>query len=185
MSKPVPDFEALFQQHYRALCSLAYNLVRDADAAKDIVQDVFLKVWKNKEKFDGDQPDHYLFKATSNTALNYLRNKKKVLRFGAEPSLENILTVSPGTHEIGFTELELKIREAIDRLPPQCKVIYLLSRQEGLSYHQIAETLDLSVKTVENQMSIALQKLRESLKPFLTIGLMVLIVFLLFWLIYR
>lgn len=162
------DFEHLFRTHNRALCDLAYNLVRDKDVAQDIVQDVFFKLWKNREKtVFGDQIRHYLFKATAHTALNHLRFNKKLI--GLEDSVQAYTLAAPAhAGEAGFRELELKVRQSIDRLPPKCRAIYLLSRQEGLRYQEIADALELSVKTVENQMGIALEKLRHDLKPFLT-----------------
>ena len=162
------DFEKIFREHNRSLCDLAYNFVRDKDAAQDIVQEVFLRLWKNREGLNfGDKIKHYLFKATAHYALNHLRYNKKISRVGDEP-LQH-LVASSGTEEIGYKELELRVRSAIDRLPPKCRAIYLLSRHEGLKYAEIADTLDLSVKTVENQMGIALEKLREDLRPFLTV----------------
>lgn len=161
------EFERLFRLNNKHLCDLAYNLVKDQDAAKDIVQDVFLKLWKNRENLNfGEQITHYLFKATAHTAFNYLRSNKKTIAIEKENTVQN-LVASSGIEEVGYKELELKVRQAIDRLPPKCRTIYLLSRQEGLKYTEIADTLKLSVKTVENQMGIALEKLREDLKPFL------------------
>lgn len=166
------NFERLFKDHNQGLSNLAYNLVRDQDAAKDIVQEVFLKLWNNRERVDlGAQIKHYLFKATAHTSLNYLRSAKKKIKLDDLTSLQN-LEAAPGREEIGYKELELRAREAIDRLPPKCKAIYLLSRHEGLKYQDIAGALDLSIKTVENQMGIALEKLRKDLKPFLTIDLL-------------
>jgi RNA polymerase sigma-70 factor, ECF subfamily len=180
------DFEKLFRQHNNDLCNLAYNLVRDKDAAKDIVQEVFLKLWKNREQVSfGDQIKHYLFKATSHSALNHLRFNKKMIRMEDDAKLLNI-EASAHSQEVGYQELELRVRLAIDRLPPKCKTIYLLSRQEGLKYQQIADTLDLSLKTVENQMGIALEKLRHDLKPFLSTeflaisALVILVLYMLF-----
>jgi RNA polymerase sigma-70 factor (ECF subfamily) len=149
------DFEKLFKNHHGEL-------------VKDVVQEVFLKLWKNKENLQfGEQIHHYLFRATAHTAMNALRFQKKIVRMDNVSAIDN-LAASASTHEVGYTELELKVREAIDRLPPKCKAIYLLSRQEGMKYQQIADTLELSLKTVENQMGIALEKLRQDLKPFLT-----------------
>jgi RNA polymerase sigma-70 factor (ECF subfamily) len=168
------NFESAFRQHHSSLCNLAYNLVHDTDASKDIVQEVFLKLWKNRETIEmGEQIKSYLFKATTHTALNHLRYHKKLIRIDQEPEIQNTLLAPAHSEETGFKELELKLREAIDLLPPKCKVIYLLSRHEGLKYPQIAETLGLSVKTVENQMTIALQKLRDGLRPFLTVELFI------------
>lgn len=170
------DFEKLFKQHNKDLCDLAYNLVRDKDAAKDVVQEVFLKLWKNRDQIDfGEQIRHYLFKATAHTSLNHLRAQKKILTLDDDTSIRN-LKASPGIEEIGYKELELRVRSAIDRLPPKCKAIYILSRQEGMKYQEIADALELSVKTVENQMGIALEKLREELKPFLSIEFMAVLI---------
>lgn len=163
-------FESIFREHHSGLCNLAYNLVHDTDASKDIVQEVFLKLWKNREAVEmGDQIKNYLFKATAHTALNHLRYHKKMVRFDQEPDIKETLMAPSHSEEAGFKELEFRIREAIDLLPPKCRIIYLLSRHEGLKYPQIAETLGLSTKTVENQMTIALQKLRDGLKPFLIV----------------
>ena len=161
-------FEKLFLQTSKKLCDLAYNLVRDQDAAKDIVQEVFLKLWKNRDHLDfGDQIRHYLFKATAHTSLNYLRSNKKTIKIEDESSVLT-LAASANADDIGYKELELRVRQAINKLPPKCKTIYLLSRHEGLKYQEIADTLNLSIKTVENQMGIALEKLREDLKPLLS-----------------
>jgi RNA polymerase sigma-70 factor (ECF subfamily) len=167
MANPEVELEVLFKTQHKRLCNLAYKVVRDKDAAKDIVQDVFLKVWRNREKLERtDAIEGYLLRATSYTALNHLRDNKKLIRLGDEMEL-NHLSTSQDSNEIAYTEFEMKVQEAINRLPPKCKVIYLLSREEEMKYAQIAEALDLSIKTVENQMSIALHKIREDLRPFL------------------
>jgi RNA polymerase sigma-70 factor, ECF subfamily len=163
------DFERVFREQNKSLCDLAYNVVRDKDAAQDIVQEVFLRLWKNREGLSfGDKIRHYLFKATAHYALNHLRYNKKIIKVSDDAPLQNLVAASD-TEEIGYKELEIRVRHAIDRLPPKCRAIYLLSRHEGLKYAEIADTLNLSVKTVENQMGIALEKLRETLKPFLSI----------------
>ncbi|RAW00891.1 RNA polymerase sigma-70 factor [Pseudochryseolinea flava] len=167
------DFEALFKNYHRQLVNLAYNLLRDKDLAKDVVQEVFLKLWKNKDELHfGEQIHHYLFRATVHTAMNAIRFQKKIVRIDDDPVIDT-LTASEHRDDISYTELEVNVREAIDRLPPKCKTIYLLSRHEGLKYQQIADVLELSLKTVENQMGIALEKLRQDLKPFLTPNLLV------------
>jgi len=167
------DFESLFKTHNKALRNLAYNLVRDKDAAKDVVQEVFLKLWNNRQNLNlEDSIKHYLFKATAHTALNHLRFSKKLITL-EDDVLKNAVTSETST-ESNYSELEWRVRRAIDKLPPKCKAIYTLSRHEGLKYQEIADTLNLSLKTVENQMGIALEKLREDLKPFLTIDSIIL-----------
>jgi RNA polymerase sigma-70 factor, ECF subfamily len=169
------DFERLFKKHNKDLRSLAYNLVRDKDTAKDVVQEVFLKLWKNRENLNlEDSIKHYLFKATAHTALNHLRFSKKLITL-EDDVLKNAISPALST-EANYTELELRVRKAVDKLPPKCKAIYILSRHEGLKYQEIADTLNLSLKTVENQMGIALEKLREDLKSFITLDVVILMI---------
>jgi RNA polymerase sigma-70 factor (ECF subfamily) len=141
--------------------------LRDRDAAKDVLQDVFLKLWNNRANIEfGDHIKHYLFKATVHTSYNFLRNGRNKRNVESTEGIVE-LPSPPGEDNPEFRELDEKVRAAIDRLPPKCKTIYILCRHEGLKYQQIADTLGLSIKTVENQMGIALQKLRDELKPFL------------------
>ena len=176
MDNPEPDFDNLFLKYHRELLNLSYNIVRDRDAAKDVVQEVFIKVWKNKDSIEfGSQVKHYLFRATSRTSLNFLRSQKKTFKLEDHTDVLRLIAPS-GTEAPGYRELELRIHEAIDRLPAQCKTIFILSRHEGLKYQEIADTLDLSIKTVENQMGIALEKLREDLKPYLTLDFLAILI---------
>jgi RNA polymerase sigma-70 factor (ECF subfamily) len=91
-----------------------------------------------------------------------------MIRLDHQSPLMGSLQSKSGVEDIGFRDLELRVQQAIERLPPRCKVIFQLSRQEDMSHKQIAEALNLSVKTIENQMSIALAKLRKELRSFLT-----------------
>jgi RNA polymerase sigma-70 factor, ECF subfamily len=160
------ELEKLFKEHHKTLSNLAYNVVRDREAAKDVVQEVFMRLWQNRERLDfSGQITHYLTKATAHTALNHLRSSRKLTSIDNE-TVGNVATPQ-GHDDYNYREFEQKVNEAIERLPPKCRTIYLLSRNEGLKYQQIADALDLSLKTVENQMGIALEKLRHDLKPFL------------------
>src|SRR5690606_4592736 len=135
-----------------ALCNLAYNMVLDAAAAKDIVQEVFMQLWRNRQQVEfGPSIKGYLFKATAHLALNHLEKEKRINVFRENVRNELAAQVDHSNQSLEIQELELKVRESIEKLPPKCRAIYLLSRQEGLSYKQIAEHLELSPKTVENQ----------------------------------
>ena len=167
------QYESLFRRHHKVLCDLAFNITNDKEAAKDVVQEVFYRLWKNQEEVHfGELLRNYLFRATAHTAYNYLRSRKKIIRLD-ENALEDFAADTPSRENEENNDLALRIRQAIDRLPDKCKTIYLMSRHEGLKYHEIASALNLSVKTVENQMGIALQKLREELRAFVSRGLAV------------
>jgi len=151
------------------LFRLAFRLVREEDVAKDLVQNVFYQLWKNRDSVElGPATRSYLYKATTHAALNYLEHQKRTRVRQQEYTQQASQQTLREADQLAEQELRVRIQQAIDRLPPKCRVIFLLSRQEGLSYKQIASQLDLSLKTVENQMGIALEKLRQDLKPFLT-----------------
>ncbi|MES2734599.1 MAG: RNA polymerase sigma-70 factor [Bacteroidota bacterium] len=175
----IPTVEQLFKRYQPMLFRRAFRLVDEEDVAKDLVQNVFLQLWKNRETIDfGPAIQGYLFKATTHAALNYLDSNKRKRFLHQQILRQSSHETTGGTETLAFQELQTNIQQAIERLPPKCKVIFLLSRQEGLPYKQIAEQLDLSLKTVENQMGIALEKLREDLKPFLPRELVLLILLL-------
>jgi RNA polymerase sigma-70 factor, ECF subfamily len=161
--------EQLFNAYQPMLFRLAFRLVREEDVAKDLVQNVFFQLWKNRDSVAlGPATRSYLYKATTHAALNYLEHQKRTRVRQQEYTQQASQQTLSEADQLAEQELQMRIQHAIDRLPPKCRVIFLLSRQEGLSYKQIASQLDLSLKTVENQMGIALEKLRQDLKPFLT-----------------
>lgn len=167
-AKTLLQFEEIFNMHYKMLCNAANKILNDKDAAEDVVQDVFLKFWAKRESIDIIQSiKSYLYRATINTSLNYLESNKKIIRL-QNTDLSNESFIINGGENFNQKELENKIDEAINKLPPKCKVVFVLSRYEGMKYQQIADHLGISIKTVENQMGKALKMLREQLKPFLT-----------------
>jgi RNA polymerase sigma-70 factor, ECF subfamily len=157
-------FEALYKEHYRVLRNAAENIIGDKDASHDIVQEVFVKLWHRRDNLDLIlNHKAYLFKSVINTSLTYLQKNKNNVQL-TELRVET--QGDPGSALIA-KELEHKIRIALNNLPPKCKAIFVLSRFEDLKNKEIAAVLGLSVKTVENQMGIALKKMKSELKHFL------------------
>ncbi|MEW6469931.1 MAG: RNA polymerase sigma-70 factor [Bacteroidota bacterium] len=168
MPLSVSEFEDLFRSSHRSMCLVAYRIVNDRNFAEDIVQDVFLRLWKNRDEINIETSyKNYLHKATANASLNLLENNKRLLRYKLE-AVHTSVTEENTSKTISLKELELYIQKALHRLPPKCRTIFVLSRYEGLRYKQIAECLGISVKTVESQMGKALEIMRGELKPFLT-----------------
>ncbi len=161
------QFENLYKQHYQALANFAMNMVNDDNAAKDIVQEVFVRLWKRREKIEfGPYIKSYLYKAVTNTSLNHLQSNKKRLQI-FQTLIDKNPIIKDGPNEMEKEEFHHKVREAIDKLPPKCRVIFILSKHEGKKYREIAEELNISIKTVENHMGIALKRLREDLKKYM------------------
>jgi len=163
MTSDIINIEKLFFQHHKLLCNVANNIVNSRDTAEDIVQDVFFKLWKNRDKMDWTvSMKSYLYKATTNGAINWLEKNNRIVR------LDNVAEPITNTeNKINSEEIKNHIEGALNNLPPKCKAIFVLNRYEGLKYQEIADHLNISVKTVESQMSIAFKKLREDLKPIL------------------
>ena len=148
-------------------------MVRDKDAAEDIVQEVFIRFWNKKEDLPKDlDPKAYLFKSVYNASLNFIAEQKKSTKVEAE-TLINVEANEKADGEILHQETAEAIRLGLEELPPACKNVFLLSRNEDLSYKEIADTLDISIKTVEAQMSKALRILRKHLMPFLSISILI------------
>lgn len=160
--------EAVFKAHYAGMASFVQRFVRSHDLAEELVQDVFLKLWSKREQLAEIETFRtYLFRAARNTALNYLRRAKLERRWREEQGTDDdpppTFAADEGTAE---QEVAVAVQEAINRLPPRCREIFLLSRDGGLTYAEIARSLEISVKTVETQMGRALKSLRSSLQHF-------------------
>lgn len=160
-------FNDLFREQYPRLCNHAFKVTRDKAAAEDIVQEVFLKFWKNKDQIEiKTTPQSYLFRATTNAALNHIKRNARLVR--DEEELNKHADTSPGPGAaMDKVELEAAVKAALESLPPQCRTIFVMNRYEGKKYQEIADHLGISFHTVKNQMTIALGKLREKLGHFL------------------
>jgi len=164
------DFELLFKTNYSFLCSYANSFLKDIEMSEDVVQEVMFKVWSGKETLNIETSVRsYLFRAVRNGCMNVLKHRE--IRSAFQVYHENSVQESHRSQEeeLMGTELEQKIREAIDKLPAERRKVFLYSRYDGLSYLQIAGKLGISVKTVENQMGMALKSLRRELKDYLPI----------------
>ena len=152
--------EQLFRTHYAALCRTVYPIVRDQDTAEEIVQDVFMKIWRSKTTLDTERSvKAYLSRAAINTALNFLEKNQRTTLW--DDALTEHYGVNSTEEDIAYREAEQKVAYALEQLPPKCKVVFSLSRFEEMSYAEIAQHLSISVKAVEKHMGKALKVMRE------------------------
>jgi RNA polymerase sigma-70 factor (ECF subfamily) len=162
------NIEQLFKENHKRLCNIVHRIINDREAAEDVVQELFIKIWKKRAELKIESSlKGYLMKAAANAAINYLENNKR-FKFNQELTNENSAAHVVNECPLEGKELMQKIYKALNHLPPKCKAIFVLSRFEGMKYQEIADQLDLSLKTVENQMGIALQKLRDDLGSYLS-----------------
>jgi len=163
-------FEQVFKTHFKNLHAYAFTIVRDEAEAEEMVQQVFFKLWERAETLSlTGSIAAYLYRAVHNESLNYLKHQKvkSSHQLHVAHSMKNQADHIGG--KLAGKELEAKYKSALNELPEQCRTIFQLSRFEEMKYREIADKLDISVKTVENQMGKALKILRSKLADFLSI----------------
>lgn len=161
-------FKFFFDTYYDNLCNFVNSYIRDETLAEDVVQNIFIYLWENRNSLPVNcSIKSYLYTASKNKSLNHLRNEKNKNRIVGELLTQAEFNSGEKADQfLEFEELRTVISSAIDVLPANCKTIYKLSRDEGLTNKEIAERLGISVKTVENQMTIAIRKIKDFLQPY-------------------
>lgn len=171
-------FDSLFQKYYSQMVVFSRKYVTDLDIARDIAQDVFVKLFENISNIHIETSiKSYLFQSTRNASLNYLQQSKIHLKHHEiikEEKKDDIFDDSNWAEE---TELEHKIFNAINKLPNQCQRIFKMSRSDGKRNQEIAEELKISRRTVETQISKALKFLRNELSEYISILIIIILVF--------
>ena len=163
-------YEELFRTYFSSLCYFARKYIADQDTCRELVHGVFVNIWEKRHEFDFDKPaKSYLFTSVYNRCMNYIRDQKKFVR---DPDAQ-LAGENPGqsvnNDHIESAETESRIWSVINSLPEKCREIFVLNRFEEKKYTEIAEKLQISVKTVETQMSKALKILRENLSDLIKI----------------
>lgn len=161
-------FEMIFRQYYQPLCNYACTYLRQGEEAEEVVQSAFLSMWEKRSQLAiHSGVKSYLYAMVRNACLNKLKHEKIKQKYAVEEIRGGERSSELVTRTIIGEELQLKIVQALEKLPEQCRLIFKMSRFEELKYAEIAQELNISVKTVENQMGKALKIMREQLKEYL------------------
>lgn len=169
--------QKIFKHYYKYLVVTGYNITGDNEKAKDLVQDVFFELWKKREQIEIQSSlKAYLRRAVVNRSLNYIKTQKR-FDFGDE----NFDAQTPdktfsAQKNLEAQDLKSAINVAIDSLPAKCKAIFVLSRFEKLSHKEIAAKLDISTKTIENQITKALKIVRAAVEKYNVMSLFLLLI---------
>ncbi len=164
----VKAFEDLFKSFFPELSFYAIRFVEDMETAEEIIQDIFFNIWENRAQLKiNTSIKSYLYTTVRNTCLNLIKHKKVENKYREHFSRKLQSDELDESKWIETSDLQEKISDAINKLPEKRQIIFKMSRFEELSYKEIASKLDISVKTVENQMGSALKFLREELKDYL------------------
>ncbi len=157
-------FDLLFRRYYASLARFAIMFTKNEENADEVVQAFFVKLWQQRNKLKiNSSVKSYLYTSVRNTALNFIKK-------------EQTRTIYEENYEVDKTENKINIKEnkgfnkiyneAVEQLPDRTKQVFILSKNEGLTYNEIADYLQITAKTVENNMGIAFKKLREFLMPY-------------------
>jgi RNA polymerase sigma-70 factor (family 1) len=162
----VEAYKELFCHYHPRLLRFSVSLTKNRQQAEEVVSDVFMKVWTNRKSMIQVQNFHlYLYVSTKNCSLNYIKKESRHAIFLPEEMADSIGSLYFNPEQLLITSEMLKrVQDAIQQLPLRCQLIFRLIKEDGLKYREVAELLDLSIKTVENQMTIALSKIASSIE---------------------
>jgi len=161
-------YEALYKMLFNSIYRFALSFVKSKEASEEIVSDAFLKIWQMGTKLnDIENIKAYLFTITKNFSLNYITQNSKVIQLNiTDVDFDEIITFEDPEQIFMSVEIVNRIKKSISELPPQCRIIFQLVKEDGLSYKEVASILDISIFTVRNQMGIGLKKMAESLPAY-------------------
>ena len=164
-------FRQLFNTHVKKLTYFAFSLVKSKESSQEIVDEVFIRLWKNRENAaDIKNIKVYLYTAVKNASLNYI--SRKAFEQITEPfeSIDILINDDQAPDKQMITmELFNKIHEAVNSLPPRCKMIFKLVREDGLKYKEVAHILNISPSTVDAQMVIAAKQIKQKIAPYISV----------------
>lgn len=157
--------KSLFEKYYSSLCRFVFKMTNDKAVSEDLVQELFIQMWeRHQQGQEFTNPKAYLFQSASNRAITWLRKGKLIsLDQLYEDRTEPATDWADPIQQIEANDLESRLEKSILQLPESARAVFLLSRQQQMSYKEIAETLEISTSTVEKHMIKALSLLRKSL----------------------
>lgn len=166
----IRTFERVFKAYYEELCHFANRYLKNLDLSEEAVQDVFFNIWKQRENISiRTSLKSYFYASTRNKCLKMLREEKMQNQYSNYMKNTGAPRATTPLDELNARELHFLIERTIDELPQRTRMIFRLSRYEGLKYAEIAEKLSISVKTVEANMGRALKTFRKNLDEYLKV----------------
>ena len=164
------SFNILFERYWEKLFATVFSVCPDTEVCSEIVHDIFLNLWLRREKLQIEYFQGYITASARYQIYRHLKNiKRKSIEYREDLDFGNLVAVNDGESNIRYRELEKKVEEELEELPSRCREIFTLSRMQQLSNDEIAARLDISKRTVENQLTYALRHLRLSIRHFLFI----------------
>lgn len=161
-------FETIYNMYWKKVFGTCYNHCKDAELSREMVQEIFCSLWERRETISLREPiEHYLVKAAKYKVIDYLRSKPK--QFVLSPDVESDFACNTSActeNDVLYNTLTERVGDLVDKLPCQCRLVYKLSREQGLDTKQIASSLLISEKTAKNHLTKALSFLRLNLEEY-------------------
>lgn len=156
-------YKELFVLLHSRLKQFAYSILKSGEEADELVSDLFIRIWQKRDKLTAIQsPLFYFYTTAKNLALTRLKKQKRQVSLSAEDWLVQMNSIYFDPEQLMVTEEMMRqIKKSINDLPPRCRLIFKLIKEDGLKYKETAELLHLSVKTIEAQMAIALRRIAK------------------------
>lgn len=164
------SFNILFERYWEKLYATVFSICPDNEVCSEAVHDIFLNLWLKREKLEIEYFRGYITASARYQIYRHLKKSKNTsLEYREELEYINRVAINEGESNIRYRELEQKVEEELEVLPTRCREIFTLSRKEQLSNDEIAARLDISKRSVENQLTYALRHLRVSMRQFMTL----------------
>ncbi len=162
-------FKYFYEQEMFSLFRFAFSILKNKESSEEVVNDVFIRLWEKRHTLDTIKSiKFYLYTAVKNGCLNYLRDHKKTAAIDLDSvETDHFYFTLDAQQLLQTKELQKLLEESVNGLPPKCKLIFKLVKEDGFSYKEAASLLSVSEKTIDNQLVTALKKLHFVLRPFL------------------
>lgn len=159
-------YKELFIMLHGRLKQFAYSILKSSEEAEELVSDVFVRIWEKRDQLTAiESPLLYFYTTAKNLALNRLNKQKRIQNQSPEEWLVQLNSIYFDPEQLMMTEeMVRQIRQAVNNLPPRCRLIFKLVKEDGLKYREVAELMQLSIKTIEAQMAIALRRLGKCMQ---------------------
>lgn len=161
-------FTELYDRYWKKLFVIAYNRISENETAEDIVHDVFASLWTNRNKINIESPENYLATAVKYMVLEKIRKRTRERQYKSTFESTQVFEM-PVETSLHYKRILEKVNKEVNRLPEKCQLIFKYSREESMPVKQIAQKLNISPKTVENQINKALKQLKLAARPFMSL----------------
>lgn len=158
------NFERFFLLNYPKVKAFAFKILQSESDAEDLAQDVFVKLWSCPDIWDNQEvADGYVYTMARNCIYNFLKHKSVGRGYQEQMAYSTELVEESVEHEMYAKEINLLVKLALENMPEQRRAVFVMSRRDGMSHQEIAEKLNLSVRTVEHHVYLALKELKKIL----------------------